>query len=82
MDKYIKLPEDITTKQIEIYNKNCELHHLALKNKNRYGVLLSMCAGLGIQDVDFLDVERFINVYPYNEFWHSLAYGNKYDEES
>jgi hypothetical protein len=79
MSFYIQLPENPTTNQIETYNKNCELFKLAMINRNRYGVLMSLCADLGSQDAIFWDSNRFINVYPYSYFWYKLAYGYKYN---
>jgi len=78
----IKLPEEMTPIQKETYNKNCELYKLALKNKNRCGVLISMCADLGIQDTIWWDVEQLINVYPYSSIWYVLAYGYEYKDET
>ena len=79
MQTRIKLPLNISDEQREIYNKNCELLELAILNKSRYGVLLSLCANLGSQD--YLDEDKFIKVYPYSNFWYKLAYGTNFNNE-
>ena len=75
MSCYVQLPENATTPQIETYNKNCELWELAWINRNRCGVIMSLCSDLGCQDAVFWDTDRFIHVYPYSNMWYKLAYG-------
>lgn len=76
----VKLPSYANDRQIEMYNKNCELRMLAIKNIGRYGMLYGMTTGLGDQDLMFTyDEKRFINVYPYNHEWYNLAYGKNYE---
>jgi len=72
----VKLPDNASNTQREIYNKNCLLLGLAIQNKNRYGVLISLCSDLGSQD--YIDENRFLNVYPYCEMWYNLAYGKSF----
>jgi hypothetical protein len=69
---FFKLPEGALT---DTYTKNIELYKLAFENRNRYGVLIGLCCDLGSQDAIFWDKDKFINVYPYNPMWVSLAYG-------
>ena len=66
-----KIPENATAEQINIYNKNMSLRIKAGKNINKCGTLLGLCCDLGIQD--YIDEDRFINHYPYNPFWVTLA---------
>jgi hypothetical protein len=74
---FFELPEGASQHQKDTYEKNCKLHKLAFENRNRYGVLISVCCDLGSQDAIFWDKERFFNVYPYSYMWISLAYGNQ-----
>jgi hypothetical protein len=69
------IPYEATDEQREIFNKNKELLILAYQNRNRYGVIMSLVAGIGSQDLVFLDKTRFINEYPYSCMWYQLAYG-------
>jgi hypothetical protein len=67
------LPINATNEQKKIYNKNSQLYLLAFQNRNKYGLILTLCSDLEIHD--FIDKHRFINVYPYNPLWYYLAYG-------
>jgi hypothetical protein len=71
----VKLPENATAKQIEIYNKNCDLFIKAYEKRNRFGVLLSYLGDFGIQD--YWDEDAFINIYPFNGYWYTLVYGKE-----
>lgn len=79
---YIKLPENATTDQINIYNKNYELFELAKINMHRYGTRFGLCTELGSQDAVFWNIDRFNNIYPYSNIWYNLAYGKSYNDES
>jgi hypothetical protein len=71
---FFKLPDNATEIQKEIYNKNCELYKKAWENRNKFGTLISLCAGLGSQDLALTyDENKFISVYPYNAFWYQLS---------
>ena len=73
----VKLPENATPKQIEIYNKNCELFTIAFQNRNRFGVLMSFMGDFGIES--YWDENKFINYYPFNVLWYGYAYGANCD---
>ena len=68
-----------TDNQIDIYNRNILLREAARKNINKCG-LLGLCLDLGVQD--FIDMDRFINVYPYNSHWATLASMKSCDQKS
>jgi hypothetical protein len=68
-----------TDNQIDIYNRNILLREAARKNINKCG-LLGLCLDLGVQD--FIDMDRFINVYPYNSHWVTLASMKSCDQKS
>ena len=70
---------ELTKEQRITVEKNKELHQLAFENRNRHGVLMSLCADLGSQDLVFLDKTRFANVYPYSGVWYQLAYGRNFN---
>jgi hypothetical protein len=56
----MELPRNCTDEQIDIYHKNVELYNKAIKNRNRYSVIVSMCCDLGFQYA--FVIQRFINV--------------------
>jgi hypothetical protein len=71
---FFKLPDNASETQIEIFNNNCKLYKKACENRNKFGVLMSLCTGLGSQDLVLsYDADRFISVYPYDLFWYQLS---------
>jgi len=66
--------EAYSPKQQNIIAKNKQLHQLAMENRNRFGSSMAFLSGFGAGG-EPIDMERFVNVYPYSETWHQLAFG-------
>lgn len=73
----MKLPNDATKKQRKIYDKNMDLYRKAKSkfNKEKYGFVMSI---LRASDLELaqeqlyytLDMNKFINTYPYSNKWY------------